>query len=250
VGIPLTHVQTTGIHGTMICMNTVNISPLILMPRSLFLRLHAAYPGAAQGCNGCSARHKEARCTPAPWSERKGLQKATRGRFVAECRSAHTVECACLTASQDLSTEEATGPLAQTTLRSRDVASTGGAPWAGSAHPRSSFSCLRRTAARVPWSASMALRCLSASRDRMQKRFRAMGDVGEMCLAAVSTNLGEALVISGRGMRSLNPTLVVSLRSAHKQRDRPAARKTPIGGRNGNVPGARCAEGQCVGCVT
>ncbi len=75
---------------------------------------------------------------------------------------------------------------------------------------RSSWCCrwpCLRTPERVRWCGTGALSCTSASRYRERNTLpgamQATVDLGEIHLAAVTTNTGKALIVTGRGIRSL-----------------------------------------------
>ena len=81
---------------------------------------------------------------------------------------------------------------------------------------------------------------------------RATVDLGEIHLAAVTTNTGKALIVTGRGIRSLKRAAQQAARPTGQGADA-AARSIPDAGRSCSAPRTRCAavpSGACATCGT
>jgi putative transposase len=201
-------------------MNTVKIYRLTHLSPTLFQRLKAAQMEAAQVWNRCCELHKEARQTHSKWPGRTELQQATKGRFALHSQSVQMVVHAFL------------GNI-ETTRRLRQDNPKIKYPWKtkrfypvmwpaqavsrecgrvvlpmgrGRASlvlsldlPQGSGACT------LVWNNGFELHvCMEVVQaETTPGEKQATVDLGEIHLAAVTTNSGAALVVSGRGIRSL-----------------------------------------------
>ncbi len=202
-------------------MNTVRVYRLKSPPK-LFVCLKAAQMEAANVWNPCVEIHKQARMSHTRWPGRNVLQKATKGQFTLHSQSVQMVVHAFL------ANIETTRQLRQTHPQMKMKY-----PWrtkrfypvkwpaqaVSSEHgrvvlpmgkgresmvlpldlPEKSGACC------LVWNNGFELHvCVEQSQDENAPGdVHATVDLGEIHLAAVSTNTGQAMIVTGRGIRSL-----------------------------------------------
>src|SRR6266849_457939 len=205
-----------------VTMYTVRIYRLDHLSPALFQRLKAAQMEASQVWNVCCELHKAARQTLSRWPGQIELQKATKGHFALHSQSVQMVVHAFLANIETTRKLRATHPKmrmkypwktkrfypvkwpaqAVSQERGRVVLPMG----RGRASlvlpvdlPQSSGACT------LVWNNGFELHvCIQVQQaEAAPGEGRATLDLGEIHLAAVTTNTGAATVISGRGIRSL-----------------------------------------------
>jgi putative transposase len=203
-------------------MHTVRIYRLDHLSPMLFQRLKAAQMEAAQVWNACCELHKEARQTGSMWPGQNELQRATKGRFALHSQSVQKVTRAFLANIETTRELRATHPKmgmkypwmtkrfypvtwpaqAVSVERGRVVLPMGRGRASLVLHldlPENSGACT------LVWNRGFELHvCIEVPQAKCAPgNVRATVDLGEIHLAAVTTNTGAAIVISGRGIRSL-----------------------------------------------
>jgi len=202
-------------------MNTVRVYRLKPTPK-LFARLRDAQIEAAKVWNLCVQIHKQARMSHVKWPGRNELQKATKGQFALHSQSVQMVVHAFLANVETTRKLRQTHPQMKMKYPWREkrfypvkwpaqaVSRENGRvvlPMGKSREsmvlpidlPENSGACS------LVWNNGFELHvCVE-----MQEAEEAPGvvhatiDLGEIHLAAVSTNTGEALIVTGRGIRTL-----------------------------------------------
>ncbi len=203
-------------------MQTVNIYRLTHLSPTLFGRLKAAQMEAAQVWNLCCELHKAARTTSTTWPDRNELQQATKGRFGLHSQSVQMVVHAFLANIETTQKLRASHPKmrmkypwkakrfypvhwpaqAVSVERGRVVLPMGRGRVSIILHldlPAASGACT------LVWNNGFELHvCVEVPQaTHAPGGNRATVDLGEIHLAAVTTNTRAALVVSGRGIRSL-----------------------------------------------
>lgn len=203
-------------------MHTVRIYRLNHLSPGLFQRLKAAQMEAAKVWNLCCDLHREARQTRNTWPGQNELQRATKGRFALHSQSVQMVVHAFLANTETTRKLRATHPKmrmkypwrtkrfypvhwpaqAVSVERGRVVLPMGRGRPSIVLHldlPESSGACT------LVWNRGFELHvCIEeVQAEHSPGEVRATVDLGEIHLAAVTTNTGAAMVISGRGIRSL-----------------------------------------------
>src|SRR5712692_10768985 len=203
-------------------MHTVRIYRLDHLSPGLFQRLRAAQIEAAQVWNYCCDRHKEARQTRSRWPGQSELQQATKGRFALHSQSVQMVVHDFLASIETTCKLRASHPKmrmkypwktkqfypvrwpaqAVSIERGRVVLPMGRGRASLVLHldlPENSGACT------LVWNRGFELHvCIEVPQAKQAPgNNRATVDLGEIHLAAVTTNTGAAIVISGRGIRSL-----------------------------------------------
>src|SRR2546430_635309 len=210
------------LHATIIPMQTVKIYQLNHLSHRQFQRLKAAQMEAARVWNLCCQIHKEARMARLSWPGRDALQKATKGQFALHSQSVQMVVQAFL------ATIETTRKLRQSHPQMKAKY-----PWrqkrfypvkwpaqaVSREHgrvvlpmgkgrksivlpldlPENSGACS------LVWNNGFELHvCVETPQaQEAPGAVHATADLGEINLASVSSNTGEALIVTGRGIRSL-----------------------------------------------
>ncbi len=204
-------------------MHTVRIYRLDHLSPALFQRLKAAQMEAAQVWNRCCELHKEARQTRSKWPRQNELQRATKGgQFALNAQSVQMVVHAFLGNIETTRKLRASHPKmrmkypwktkrfypvhwpaqAVSRERGRVVLPMGRGRASLVLHldlPPESGACT------LVWNRGFELHvCIEVPQaEHAPGTNRATVDLGEIHLAAVTTNTGAALVVSGRGIRSL-----------------------------------------------
>ena len=203
-------------------MNTVKIYPLNHLSRTQFQRLRAAQMEAAQVWNACVEMHLAARLDHTPWPGRSALQKVTKGRFALHSQSVQMVVHAFL--ANIVTTKQLRQSHREMRMKypykqkrfypvhwpkqavcreeKRIVLPMG--------RGRPSLVLLldlpeTNGACTLVWNNGFELHvCVEIPQaEEAPGDVRATVDLGEIHLAAVTTNTGKALMVSGRGIRSL-----------------------------------------------
>jgi len=202
-------------------MNTVRVYKLQPTPK-LFACLKAAQMEAAKVWNLCCEIHKQARMSHTKWPGRNELQKATKGQFALHSQSVQMVVHAFLaninTTRQLRQThpqmkmkypwrEKRFSPVkwpAQAVVKknNRVILPMGRGNQSlvlPIALPENSGACS------LVWNNGFELHaCVETSQaEEAPGSVHATIDLGEIHLATVSTNTGEAIIVTGRGIRSL-----------------------------------------------
>jgi putative transposase len=202
-------------------MKTVKIYQLNLSP-SQFQRCKTAQMEAAQVWNTCMEAHKAARLTHTQWPARDALQKATKGQFALHSQSVQMIVAAFLA---NIETTHQ--------LRQRHPQMQMKYPWRTKRFypvkwPAQAISRERRRvvlpmgrgrpslvvpldlpensgACTLVWNNGFELHvCVDIPKAQESPgTAQATVDLGEIHLAAVTTTTGEAMIVTGRGIRSL-----------------------------------------------
>src|SRR6266550_2065745 len=219
-------------------MNTVHIYRLQPRPK-LFACLKAAQMEAAKVWNLCCEIHKQARMDHAKWPGRNELQKATKGQFALHSQSVQMVVHAFL-ANIDTTRQ----------LRQSHPAMKMKYPWrekrfypvkwpAQAIGKKSNRVILpmgngRKSlvlplelpensgACSLVWNNGFELHvCIEQPQEKEAPGdVHATVDLGEIHLAAVSTNTGQAMIVTGRGIRSLKRQRTKQLGKIAKKQSR------------------------------
>ncbi len=203
-------------------MQTVRIYRLTYLSPILFGHLKAAQMEAAQVWNQCCELHKQARTTHSKWPGQNELQQATKGRFALHSQSVQMIAHAFVATIDATRQLRATHPKmrmkypyktkrfypvhwpaqAVSVERGRVVLPMGRGRASIVLHldlPEHSGACT------LVWNRGFELHvCIEVPQAKHAPGTnKATVDLGEVHLAAVTTNTGAALVVSGRGIRSL-----------------------------------------------
>jgi putative transposase len=203
-------------------MNTVKIYQLNHLSRTQFQRLRAAQMEAAQVWNACVELHLAARLDHTPWPGRSYLQKATKGRFALHSQSIQMVVHAFLANIDTTKKLRQSHPHLRMKYPSKEKRFYP-VHWPKQAVCREEKRVLlpmgrgrpslvlplelpeTSGACTLVWKKGFELHvCVE-----VPQAIDAPGDVhatvdlGEIHLAAVTTNTGKALIVTGRGIRSL-----------------------------------------------
>jgi len=203
-------------------MHTVRIYRLDHLSPTLFQRLKAAQMEAAAVWNACCELHKAARTMQSRWPGQDDLQRVTKGHFALHSQSVQMVVHAFLANIETTRKLRASHPKmrmkypwktkrfypvhwpaqAVSRERGRVVLPMGRGRASLVLHldlPENSGACT------LVWNNGFELHvCIEVPQaDQAPGKNKATVDLGEIHLAAVTTNTGAAIVISGRGIRSL-----------------------------------------------
>jgi putative transposase len=203
-------------------MKTVRVYRLAHLSPTLFRRLQAAQMEAAQVWNLCVDLHKQARMGHVRWPNQHDLHQATKGRFALHSQSVQAVFRAFL------GTIETTRKLRREHPEMRMKY-----PWRTKRFypvhwPAQAVSVERRRvvmpmgkgrpslvlhislpensgACSLVWNHGFELHvCIDIPQaEQAPGTVQATVDLGEIHLAAVTTNTGKAMIVTGRGIRSL-----------------------------------------------
>src|SRR2546423_6502788 len=203
-------------------MITMRVYRLENLSRSQFTRLKAAQMEAAQVWNLCMQRHKQARTEHTDWPGRNELQQATKGRFALHSQSIQMIVHAFLATVETTRKLRKTHPQmkmkypwhtkrfypvswpaqAVSNQQGRVVLPMGrGRPSLvlPLALPEEAGACT------LVWNRGFELHvCIEIPRAHQAPgEVHATVDLGEIHLAALTTNTQQALIVTGRGIRSL-----------------------------------------------
>ncbi len=235
VGISgFTHLQTTCFHAIIIRMNTVKIYRLDNLSHAMFQRLKVAQMEAAQVWNLCMEAHKAARQEHVRWLGRNELQKATKGRFALHSQSVQMIVHAFLAnveITRQLKPSNHQMKYPWKTKRFFPVM------WPAQAVSREHGRVVlpmgkgRKSlvlpldlpehsgACTLVWKNGFELHvCVEVPQaEDAPGDVHATVDLGEIHLAAVTTNTGKAMIVTGRGIRSLKRQRTMRLRTITKK---------------------------------
>jgi putative transposase len=218
-------------------MNTVKIYQLNNLSPTQFARLKTSQQEAAQVWNCCMEMHKQARMTHAKWPGRNELQKATKGHFALHSQSVQMIVHAFLANVETTRQLKPTNPKmrypyktkrfypvswpAQTVSREqgRVVLPMGKGRKSLVLPldlPETSRSCT------LAWNNGFELHvCVEIPQaEHAPGDVQATVDLGEIHLAAVTTNTGKAMIVTGRGIRTLKRQRMKQLRSITKKQSK------------------------------
>jgi putative transposase len=220
-------------------MQTVEIYRLTHLSPTLFGRLKAAQMEAAQVWNLCCELHKAARTTRTTWPGQNELQQATKGRFALHSQSVQMVVHAFLANIETTQKLRASHPKmrmkypwkakrfypvhwpaqAVSRERGRMVLPMGRGRASIILHLDLSAAS---GACTLVWNNGFELHvCVEVPQaTHAPGTNRATVDLGEIHLAAVTTDTDAALVVSGRGIRSLKRQRNVRHRHLAKKQTR------------------------------
>src|SRR5256714_6046972 len=206
----------------MLPMQTVKIYQLNHLSHKQFQRLKAAQMEAARVWNLCCQTHKEARMARLSWPGRDGLQKATKGQFALHSQSVQMVVQAFLATIETTRTLRQRHPQMKTKYpwrQKRFYPVKWPAQAASREHGRVVLPMGRGRASIVlalslpeqsgacslVWNNGFELHvCIEIPQaEEAPGHVDATVDLGEIHLAAVTTNTGKAMIVTGRGIRSL-----------------------------------------------
>jgi putative transposase len=218
-------------------MYTVKIYQLNNLSPTQFARLKTSQQEAAQVWNCCMEMHKQARMTHAKWPGRNELQQATKGHFALHSQSVQMIVHAFLANVETTKQLRQSHPEMQMKYPYREkrfypvhwpkqavyreekrvVLPMGrGRPSLvlSLELPQTSGACT------LVWNNGFELHvCVEISQaEKTPGDVHATVDLGEIHVAAVTTNTGKALIVTGRGIRSLKRHRNQQLgKVAHKQ---------------------------------
>jgi putative transposase len=202
-------------------MKTVHVYPLHPSP-TLFAHLKAAQEEAAVVWNTCMETHKAARLSGGPWPGQRELHRLTKGRFALHSQSVQAIFRAFLGTIETTRTLRRDHPEMRMkypwrTKRFYPV------HWTAQAVSREKGRVIlpmgrgrpslvlpldlpdNAGACTLVWNRGFELHvCIEVPQSQEAPGMgQAAVDLGEIHLAAVTTNTGAALIVTGRGIRSL-----------------------------------------------
>jgi len=220
-------------------MNTVHIYPLKNLSPTQFRRLRDAQMEAAQVWNYCMQRHKDARVRHEAWPERDELQKVTKGRFALNSHSVQMVVHAFLANVETTRKLRRTHPQMRMRYPYKDkryypvmwpkqvvsreqgrvVLSMGRGRRSivlPLALPENSGACT------LVWNKGFELHvCVEiVQAEHAPGKNHATVDLGQIHLAAVTTNTGKAMIVTGRGIRTLKRQRTMQNRTITKKQSK------------------------------
>jgi putative transposase len=201
-------------------MHTVKIYQLSNLSPAQFARLKAAQQEAAQVWNLCMETHKAARLSHEKWPGRNELQKATKSRFALHSQSVQMVVHAFLANVDTTRQLKPSNPKLRYPYKTKRFYPVS---WPAQAVNREKGRVVlpmgkgrqsivlpldlpeRSGACSLVWNHGFELHvCLEISQEQQSPgEVHATVDLGEIHLAAATTNTGKALIVTGRGIRSL-----------------------------------------------
>lgn len=202
-------------------METVRIYPLNNISRSLFARLRDAQKEAARVWNFCCQLHLEARQNNTKWPGRKELQAATKGgQYALHSQSVQMITHAFLANVDTAQQNKKTDPKARYPYKDKHFYPVYWPAQAVSNERGRVVLPMRRGersivlkvdlpdnagACKIVWNSGFELHVMIPAIEAIPKSVgaRAAIDLGEIHQAAVVTNTGAALVVSGRGIRAV-----------------------------------------------
>src|SRR2546421_1338699 len=219
-------------------MNTVHIYRLSVSPK-LFACLKAAQMEAAKVWNLCVEIHKQARMNHTKWPGRNELQKATKGQFALHSQSVQMVVHAFLATIDTTRQLRQTHPQMKMKYPWREKRFYP-VKWPAQAVSRENGRIVlpmgkgRKSivlpidlpsnsgACSLVWNDGFELHvCVEQPQEENAPgEVHATVDLGEIHLAAVCTNTGQAMIVTGRGIRSLKRQRTKQLRKIGKRQSR------------------------------
>jgi putative transposase len=203
-------------------MKTVRVYRLSQLSPALLRRLKAAQQEAARVWNLCMETHKQARLTHATWPGQRELEQATKSRFALNAQAVQQIVHAFLANVETTHTLRREHPEMRMKYPWRTKAFYPVKWPAQAVHKEKGRVVLpmgrgrpslvlplhlpeQSGACTLVWNRGFELHvCLEVPQaEEAPGRGRATVDLGEIHLAAVTTNKGKALIVTGRGIRSL-----------------------------------------------
>jgi len=201
-------------------MNTVRIYQLDHLSSTMFAQMRAAQMEAAQVWNFCMETHKAARGEHVRWPGRNELQRATKGKFALHSQSVQMVVHAFLATIKTTRELRQSHPQMKYPWRTKRFYPV---KWPAQAVSREKGRVVlpmgkgRKSlvlpielpensgACTLVWNHGFELHvCIEVPQaQEAPGNVQATVDLGEIHLAAVTTNKGDALIVTGRGIRSL-----------------------------------------------
>ncbi|GLV60466.1 transposase [Dictyobacter sp. S3.2.2.5] len=220
-------------------MNTVKIYRLQHLPAKHYQRLRAAQQEAALVWNVCVALHLQARMQHTKWPGRDALQKATKGRFALHSQSVQMVTHVFLANVETTRQIHQSHPKMRMRYPYKEKQFYP-VSWPAQAVSREGKRVVLpmgrgRDSLVLPvelpehsrsvilvWSSGYELH-VSVEVPQTEEapgNGHATVDLGEIHLAAVTTNTSEAIIVTGRGIRSLKRGRTKALRTISKKQAR------------------------------
>jgi len=203
-------------------MQTVKIYQLNHLSHKQFQHSKAAQMEAARVWNLCCQTHKEARMARLTWPGREALQKATKGQFALHSQSVQMVVQAFLATIETTRKLRQSHPQMKTKYPWREkrfypvkwpaqaVSREHGRVVLPMGRGRASLVLAlslpeQSGACSLVWNNGFELHvCIEIPQaEEAPGNVYATVDLGEIHLAAVTTNTGKAMIVTGRGIRSL-----------------------------------------------
>jgi putative transposase len=203
-------------------MKTMRVYRLNNLSPTLFRRLKTAQMEAARVWNLCMQTHKAARVTHAPWPGRRELEQATKGRFALNAQAVQQIVHTFLANVQTTRTLRREHPQMHMKYPWREKRFYP-VKWPAQAvhrekgrvvlpmgkdHPSLILPLAlpdKAGACTLAWNHGFELHvCIEVQEAQAAPgAVQATVDLGEIHLAAVTTSSGKALIVTGRGIRSL-----------------------------------------------
>ena len=220
-------------------MNTVKIYQLNHLSAKQYQRLRSAQQEAALVWNTCVALHVEARMQHTKWPGRDALQKATKGRFALHSQSVQMVTHAFLANVETTRQLRQTHPAMRMRYPYKEkrfypvswpaqaVSKDGKRVVLPMGRGRASLVLPvelpeQSRSVTLVWNNGYELHVsLEVSQEEEAPgKVHATVDLGEIHLATVTTNTSEAMIVTGRGIRSLKRQRTKALRTISKKQSR------------------------------
>jgi putative transposase len=220
-------------------MKTMRIYRLTGLSPTLFRRLKAAQQEAAQVWNLCMQTHKMARMSHASWPGQRELEHATRGRFALNAQAVQQIVHAFLANVETTRTLRREHPEMRMKYPWRTktfypvkwpTQAVHRGNWhvvlpMGKGHPSLVLPLAlpeNAGACMLVWNRGFELHvCIEVLQaEAAPGGVQATVDLGEIHLAAVTTSTGKALIVTGRGIRTLKRQRSKQLRQLAKKQSR------------------------------
>ena len=217
-------------------MKAIRVYRLTNLSKSQFSRLKAAQMEAAQVWNACMETHKAARQTHAQWPGRNELQQATKGKYALHSQSIQMVVHAFLANVETTRHLRKTHPHMKMKYPWRTkrfypvkwpaqaVSKEKGRMILPMGKGRKSIVLLidlpeNSGACTLVWNHGFELHvCVEVPQaEAAPGSVHATVDLGEIHLAALTTDTGKAMIVTGRGIRSLKRQRTMRLRKITKK---------------------------------
>jgi putative transposase len=205
-----------------ICMKTIRVYRLTNLSPTRFRRLKEAQMEAARVWNLCMQTHKQARLAHTSWPGQRELEHATKGRFALNAQAVQQIVHAFLANIETTRTLRREHPEMRMKYPWRTKAFYPVKWPAQAVHKEKGRVVLpmgkgypslvlplslpdNAGACTLVWNRGFELHvCVEISQaSAVPGAVQATVDLGEIHLAAVTTNTGKALIVTGRGIRSL-----------------------------------------------
>jgi putative transposase len=203
-------------------MKTIRVYRLTNLSPTRFRRLKAAQQEAARVWNCCMVLHKQARTDHAQWPGRRELEQATKGRFALNAQAVQQIVHAFLANIETTRTLRRAHPEMRMKYPWREKRFYP-VKWPAQAIHREQGRAILPMgrgnpslvlpiafpegagACTLVWKRGFELHvCVEVQEaEQVPGLAQATVDLGEIHLASVTTNTGKALIVTGRGIRSL-----------------------------------------------